>query len=280
MHGPHPSAPTNDLTRNTPICTQARRPRCPPKNTGVVEGDDDVRNSRGAARQRSPSRCSPGRLRPTRPTRCRSPTAATPTTGLVDGPSSTSTPTPRSRRPRIFGIEARICKPGADIQNSADFAPTTGGICATTALSAGTQNFSSVGTAPPNLVADLDFKVGVGSVAAGRRRGRPRHADLRPGQPLHHLAQDAGPGGRRLRRVRPTSTSTSASPLRRPFLVPRPASAGTPGNGSANLSWTAPASDGGSAITSYTITPSVGAPIVTGTTATTRVVPASPTAPR
>jgi hypothetical protein len=32
----------------------------------------------------------------------------------------------------------------------------------------------------------------------------------------------------------------------------------TPGNGSANASWTAPASDGGSAITSYTVTPFIG----------------------
>jgi len=47
---------------------------------------------------------------------------------------------------------------------------------------------------------------------------------------------------------------------------------GTPGNGQASLSWTAPASDGGAAIDSYTITPSVGAPIVTGTNATSRVV--------
>ncbi len=50
----------------------------------------------------------------------------------------------------------------------------------------------------------------------------------------------------------------------------------TPGDASANLSWTAPASDGGSAIVSYRITPYIGGiaqtPITTGTTATTRTV--------
>jgi len=42
----------------------------------------------------------------------------------------------------------------------------------------------------------------------------------------------------------------------------------TPGNGSANVSWTAPASDGGSAITSYTVTPFIGTTAQTPVTAT------------
>ncbi len=51
---------------------------------------------------------------------------------------------------------------------------------------------------------------------------------------------------------------------------------GTAGNGSVNLSWTAPGSDGGSAITGYRITPNIGGtaqtPILTGSTATSRAV--------
>ena len=51
---------------------------------------------------------------------------------------------------------------------------------------------------------------------------------------------------------------------------------GTAGNASANLSWTAPASNGGSAITSYRITPYIGAaaqtPVVTPTAATSYTV--------
>jgi Fibronectin type III domain len=51
---------------------------------------------------------------------------------------------------------------------------------------------------------------------------------------------------------------------------------GTAGNAQVNLSWTAPASDGGSAITTYRITPYIGGtaqtPINTGSAATTRTV--------
>ncbi len=111
-------------------------------------------------------------------------TATTPTTGLVDGSTVhfhvDATGTVAGS---IFGVEARICQQGADIQNSADFAPTTGGICATAPLSATSQNFSSVGTAPPNLIADLDFKVGVGSAPLADVGSGPGTLTCGPGSP-------------------------------------------------------------------------------------------------
>src|SRR5262249_59553291 len=52
--------------------------------------------------------------------------------------------------------------------------------------------------------------------------------------------------------------------------------AGTPGNASVALTWTAPGSNGGSPITSYRVTPYIGAtaqtPITTGSNATSYTV--------
>ena len=62
----------------------------------------------------------------------------------------------------VYGVDARVCTAGANIINSADF-DATGGNCAIAPLSAGTDNFVQVATAPPNAVANLAFKVGVGS---------------------------------------------------------------------------------------------------------------------
>ena len=70
---------------------------------------------------------------------------------------------------------------------------------------------------------------------------------------------------------------TVATPAGAPTAPGAPTGvAGTAGDGSVALTWTAPVSDGGSAITGYRITPRVGgtaqAPISTGSTATSRVV--------
>jgi hypothetical protein len=199
-------------------------------------------------------------------------TATTPTTGLVDGSIvHFHVDASGTVAGSIFGVEARICQQGADIQNSADFAPTTGGICATTALSATSQNFSSVGTAPPNLIADLDFKVGVGSSPLADVGSGPGTLTCGPGSPCTIWLKMLVPAG-----VAPAGQAyqhfdiSFAAPATAPGAPT--ALTGAPGNGQASLSWTAPASDGGAAIDSYTITPSVGAPIVAGTNATSRVV--------
>ncbi|MGZ4693762.1 MAG: fibronectin type III domain-containing protein [Acidimicrobiales bacterium] len=190
-------------------------------------------------------------------------TATTPTTGLVDGSIvHFHVDANGTVAGSVFGVEARICQQGADIQNSADFAPTTGGICATTALSAGTQNFSSVGTAPPNLIADLDFKVGVGSSPLADVGSGPGTLTCGPGSPCTIWLKMLVPAG-----VAPAGQAYQHFDIS--FAAPATAPgaptglAGTPGNGSAALSWTAPASDGGAAIDHYTVTPSVGSPIDT-----------------
>jgi titin len=75
----------------------------------------------------------------------------------------------------------------------------------------------------------------------------------------------------------PDSAASSVVTPRKPTAPGAPtALTGTPGDKSVDLSWTAPASDGGSPITSYRITPYVGTtaqtPIDTGTTSTQRTV--------
>jgi hypothetical protein len=65
----------------------------------------------------------------------------------------------------------------------------------------------------------------------------------------------------------PASTASNAVTPTGPPGAPT-AVAATAGNGSAQVSWTAPVSDGGSAITSYTVTPFVGATAQTPVTVT------------
>ena len=82
--------------------------------------------------------------------------------------------------------------------------------------------------------------------------------------------------------INAVGTGSASSPS--PSITPAPPSApgaptgaqGTPGDGAVNLSWTAPASNGGSPITGYRITPRINGvaqtPTVTGGTATTQYV--------
>ena len=94
-------------------------------------------------------------------------TATTPTTGLVNGSTvhfhvDAQSP-PNAVASSIFGVDARMCQQGVDIQNAGDFAPSTGGFCLTAPINASSDSFVSVATAPPNSTADLDFRVGVGT---------------------------------------------------------------------------------------------------------------------
>ena len=94
-------------------------------------------------------------------------TATTPTTGLVNGSTvhfhvDAQSP-PNAVASSIFGVDARMCQQGVDIQNAGDFAPSTGGFCPRPRSTHRPTASCPVATAPPNSTADLDFRVGVGT---------------------------------------------------------------------------------------------------------------------
>ena len=164
----------------------------------------------------------------------------------------------------IFGVEARLCRSGLSITLSAQFSASSGN-CIASALSVGSSSFVQKAFGAPNLSGSANFIVGAGTEAT--------HAG--PGAPITCGA--GNPCSLWLRESVPTGIVASGSAfvhfdldyagvVTTPPGAPTAASA-TAGNGSADVSWTAPADTGSSAITSYTATSSPGG--LTCTTATT-----------
>lgn len=187
-----------------------------------------------------------------------------PLTGLVDGQNVSvnvhANGTPAGNA--VFGVDARLCKPGLNISLDAQFDPSAFTNCVAAPLSAGSDDFISVATAPPNTDATVNFRVGTGTAAGGFNCGvgNPCALWLKLYVPtstvasglafVHYDLQYAGAPGA------PTGL------------------AATPGSSQVGLSWTAPASDGGSAIDYYTVSGTFpGSPINTPTNATTFTVP-------
>ena len=87
-----------------------------------------------------------------------------PLTGLSDGTtlSITITGTGASAG-KFFGADARLCKTGLNISFSAQFSPTTGGVCVNAPLSATSDDFQTASAAPTNTTVTFDFRVGTGS---------------------------------------------------------------------------------------------------------------------
>jgi hypothetical protein len=167
----------------------------------------------------------------------------------------------------VFGVDARICQNTANIVNSADF-DATGGYCALAPLSAGSDNFIQVATAPPNAVADLDFKVGTGTAALyGTNPAGDTSMTCNSTNPctvwLQVLASPVAgnPTGQFYEHFNLTFAGNPDAPT---------ALSATPGNTTATLSWTAPVNTGNAPISYYTITPTTpaGAAFNTPTNAT------------
>ncbi len=168
----------------------------------------------------------------------------------------------------IFAVEARICLGSSTIDNNADFSPTQGLSCTPQAnpLSAGSDGFVQVATAPPNSSADLDFKLGKGTSSF----------DPGDGSTVTLTCDETHPCKLVLKLVVPASTALPAGQAFKSYPINYAGSATTPGaptavsasagDAQATLSWTAPASNGGSAITSYTAISSPGAKTCTWTT--------------
>jgi len=87
-----------------------------------------------------------------------------PLTGLSDGTtvSITITGTGASAG-KFFGADARLCKAGLSIAFSAQFSPTTGGVCVNAPLSAASDDFATASAAPVNTTVSFDFRVGTGT---------------------------------------------------------------------------------------------------------------------
>lgn len=196
---------------------------------------------------------------------------ATPTTNLNDGDVvaihvDAQSP-PNAVASQIFGAEARVCKPDAVIDFSADFNPTQMGNCVSKPLSPGTDSKTTVATAPPNLVADLTFKVGVGTDEYETQGGDPVSITCGPNKPCKLVVKLQVPGAVNFASFPLTYAGSTATAPGAPTAV-----TGTPGNGTVTVGWTAPASNGGSPITGYTVTAAPGGATCTTTGALSCIV--------
>ncbi|HUO40719.1 MAG TPA: fibronectin type III domain-containing protein [Mycobacterium sp.] len=180
----------------------------------------------------------------------------------------------RTGTDNVFGIQARLCAGSADINNLIDFTPSQSGLCAPAALSAGTNYavpltaLQPAGDAPTNTYADVTFVVGAGTTAFG---GAYPDFTCGIGNPCQLVVRQSVSGSTpdAYQHFQLNYVAAPTAPLQ-----PNPPTA-TPGDTTANVSWTAPG-NGGSPITDYILTPYIGAvaqtPIDIGGTGTTKLV--------
>jgi hypothetical protein len=175
---------------------------------------------------------------------------ASPTTNLSDGDvvsiNIDAQSPPNASASQIFGADARVCKPNAVIDFSADFNPTQTGNCVLNPLSAGTDAKTTVATAPPNLTAAFSFKVGVGTDNYQTQGGDNGSITCGPANPCKLVVKLQVPG----------TVAFASFPLTYAGAATVPGTPAAPtavaGNAKATVSWTAPASDGGATIDGYT----------------------------
>jgi LPXTG-motif cell wall-anchored protein len=164
----------------------------------------------------------------------------------------------------IFGVDARLCRTGLNISLAAQFTASSGN-CIATALSVGSSSFVQKALGAPNLAGSLNFIVGTGTEATHPGPGAPITCGA--GNPCTLWLREAVPvaivaSGSAFVHFDLTFAGVVTTPPGAPT-----AAAATAGNGSADVTWTTPASSGSSAITGYTVTSSPGG--LTCTTATT-----------
>ena len=162
----------------------------------------------------------------------------------------------------IFGIEGRECSNAAPISNLFDYTPTQGGNCANVALGAGSAH-PVVGVAPPNATGDMSFAVGVGTTTFNDE-------DLNS----HTITCDATHVCKLVVRLSvPSADDYVSFPISFGAAATAPGAPAAPsavaGNGSAQVSWSAPGSDGGSPVTGYSV---VSSPVVSPPVGCTNVL--------
>ena len=94
----------------------------------------------------------------------------TPTEGLHNGQTVTVHVTPTGDT-KLYGAEARLCSSVTPVANSADFAPTQGGLCTAEPLSPSSDSRLEVAGQAPYQSLDVAFRVGVGTDSFRRGDG-------------------------------------------------------------------------------------------------------------
>jgi LPXTG-motif cell wall-anchored protein len=166
----------------------------------------------------------------------------------------------------IYGVDARLCRTGLNIQLLSQFNATAGN-CIANPLSAGSTAIVQKVIGAPNTSGSLNYVVGTGAETVATHVG--------PGAPI--VCGPGNPCALWLREQVPTGIVASGNAFVHYNLtfagtVPTApgaptAAAATAGNGSADVTWTAPGDPGSKPITGYTVTSSPGG--LTCTTATT-----------
>ena len=116
------------------------------------------------------------------------------TSGMTDG-QKVSIHVQANDGSKIFGLEARLCAGMADVQNSADYLPTQGGMCSAHPLSANSDSRLEVASEPPHQSVDVDFRVGVGTDSYTEGDGTPITITCGPGHPCKLVLKLQVPGG-------------------------------------------------------------------------------------
>lgn len=104
------------------------------------------------------------------------------TTALTDGQTIEVNVVPTSGS-EVYGVEARLCRAGAQVQFDADMRPTQTGNCIADPLSDGSDAHVVVAGEPPYQSVDLTFRAGVGTSSYTTQDGDPATITCGPGSP-------------------------------------------------------------------------------------------------